>query len=554
MKKIGLKMILFWGRLMSLVKSKSVEVNKSELEVLVDVETFQDACRKAYLKKVKRMNVPGFRKGKAPRRIIEERYGEDVFFDEAINLVYPNAVEDAVKEAGLDVVGFEEIEPVEASKQTGCRLRVVCILKPEVEIANYKGIEIKSKVLHANDEVVEKELNRLRERNGRLVSVEGRAAKNGDVVTIDYEGFVDGKKFDGGSAKNQSLKLGSGQFIKGFEEQVEGHSVGDKFDVNVMFPVDYGVDLLSGKPVRFSCVLHEIKVLELPNVDDEFAKDVSKFDTLKELKDDIKQNMEKQFQAQADDHIVSEIMGFLFKNVVVDIPEVMIENLTDDLAKNFEDDLGSRGVTLNDYLAATRTSGYDLKNLFTARAQYQLKTDLALEKIAKIEKIEVTQEDYDNERHNLAERYGVDVEKIRSLKIFSDDRLKAGLLNSKTIEFIKNNAKIIVVEEKSEIENALSSDSEKAENKKDKKGAVGSSKSKNSSAEAGKKSEGAAKKAKKSSSSKAESKVESAKGGRAAKKTSTKSAKSVSKTSSTTKTTKASKVNSAGAKKTKTDS
>lgn len=547
---------------MSLVKNKSVEVNKNELEVLVDVETFQDACRKAYLKQVKRMNVPGFRKGKAPRRIIEERYGEDVFFDEAINLVYPSAVESAVKEAGLDVVGFEEIEPVEASKQTGCRLRVVCILKPEVEIANYKGIEIRSKVLHANDEVVETELNRLRERNGRLISVDGRAAKNGDVVTIDYEGFVDGKKFEGGSAKNQSLKLGSGQFIKGFEEQVEGHIVGDKFDVNVTFPVDYGVDLLKGKPARFACVLHEIKVLELPSVDDELAKDVSKFDTLKELKEDIRQNMEKQFQAQANDHVISEIMGFLSKNVVVDIPDMMIENLTDDLAKKFEDDLGSRGLTLNDYLAMTHTSGYDLKNLFAVRAEYQLKTDLALEKIAKIENIEVTQEDYDNERQKLAKQYGVDVKRIKSLKVFSDERLKPGLLNSKTIEFIRNNANIIVVEEKieekGEPKNAVSSGSGGAEDKKDEKGVEGSSKVKDSSSGVGKKTESAEKKAKKVSFSKVESKAGSTKSGKQTKKTSTKastkSAKSVSKTSSTAKTTKASKANSAGAKKTKADS
>lgn len=430
---------------MNLVKKEIVE-NKGELEIFVDAKTFKDACEKAYLNDVKRINVPGFRKGKAPRKVVEKLYGSDVFFKSAVNLIYPKAVEQAAKEAEIEIVSLEEIKPIELSEEKGCSFKAICVLKPEATIENYKGIEINAVEKKVDDEAVQNQINILKERCGRLVNVEGRAAKLNDLVLINFEGFVDGKAFEGGKASNYSLKLGSGQFIKGFEEQVVGHKVGDDFGVDVTFPETYHEKKLQGKKANFKCHLNEIKVLQLPKEDDEFAKDVSKFDTLKELKDDIKTNLRNQFKRQFDEKIYSEIANFLAKNVVVKIPEVMINKRADDLANNFENGLARQGFDLNQYLSMTRMSGYDLKDSIKFQAEFQIKVDLALEKIAKLENLEPDAAEYENERKRLAQIYRTNVKEIS--EVFTDDVLKPQIVVNKAREFLKNNAKISAVLEK----------------------------------------------------------------------------------------------------------
>lgn len=426
---------------MSLVKNEAVENMTKELEVFIDAETFKNACNRAYLRQVKRIKVSGFRKGKAPKKVIEKLYGPDVFFDSAIDLVYPQAVDSAVKKAGIEIVGLEKLEPIEVSEETGCKLKVVCVLKPEAKIENYKGIEIKASQRKVEAVDVQNQIDALKERCGKLVSVNDRAAAANDVVFLDFEGFIDGKPFGGGASKNHRLKLGSGQFIEGFEDQVIGHKVGDEFEVNVVFPQNYHEASLIGKPAKFKCKLNEIKFMQLPEEDDEFAKDVSKFDTLKELKDDIKSKLEDQFKNQFDSQIDSGVTNFLAKNVVVQIPEIMLLNRTDELAKNFENNLAGQGFNLDQYLSITGMSGYDLKDNIKVQAKLQLKVDLALEKIAKLEKIEPSSDDYEKERARIADIYKIkDVEEVK--RLFPDEVLKLQLTNRKAFNFVKNNAKI----------------------------------------------------------------------------------------------------------------
>lgn len=437
---------------MSLIKNEKLENNKNALEIFIDAKTFQNACQKAYLKQGKRINIPGFRKGKAPKKVIEKFYGADVFYSSAVDLVYPSAVEEAIKEAKLDIVGVEKIEPLELNEETGCSIKVICVLKPEAEIENYKSIEVKAVERKVNEEAVQQQINILKERSGRLISVNDRAAAEGDIVLIDFEGFVDGKAFEGGSAKNHSLKLGSGQFINGFEAQVVGHKTGEEFEVDVVFPDNYHEASLKGKPAKFKCKINEIKVLQLPKEDDEFAKDVSKFNTLQELKSDIESNLAEQFKKQFDDQVDAEILEALASKVVVQIPELMLDNKTDELAKNFENGLARQGFTLDKYLNAVNISGYDLKDTLKMKADFQIRTDLALEKIAKLEKLEPEPADYDEERKNIAEVYKTSVDKIKNL--FPDEVLKQQLQIRKAFDFVKKNAKVSVVSEDSAAANS----------------------------------------------------------------------------------------------------
>lgn len=272
---------------MSLKSANKIDVNQYELEVAVDEETFKAAVDKAFKKNVKRMSVPGFRKGHAPRGIIEKMYGEGVFYEDAMNDVYPVAYQEAVKEAGITPVDQAEVE-IENVDKTGFTFKAKVTVKPEVEVKDYKGIKVEKNVYTVTDEEVEDEVKRMLERNARVITVEGRAAADGDIVTLDFDGYVDDKAFEGGKAENFDLTLGSHQFIDGFEEQVVGHNVGDEFDIEVKFPEEYHAEELKGKPAVFKIKIHEIKAKELPEADDEFAKDVSEFDTLAELKEDIR--------------------------------------------------------------------------------------------------------------------------------------------------------------------------------------------------------------------------------------------------------------------------
>ena len=425
---------------MSLVKNENLERNKNQIEVFVDAKTFDSACDKVYRKRVRKISVPGFRVGKAPRKVIEKRYGAEIFFDDAIEMIYPKALEDAIKEADLDVVSIESLETVEVGAEKGLTFKAVCILKPEVKISNYKGMEIEKSQRAVSDKAVDSRLQALRERCGRMVPVEGRAAKEGDTVSLDFEGFVDGVAFEGGQATDHSLKLGSGQFIPGFEDQVIGHSVGDEFEVNVTFPEQYHAENLRAKPAVFKCKLNEIRETQLPNEDDEFAKDVSEYDTLDELKEDLKNKIKEEYEKAAEMSVESEITSALIKNMEAYIPGVMFEQRIDDLMRDFEQRISAQGITLDMYFQYTGTSEQKIRDQFKDQARQQVKTRLALEEIAKLEDIQVTDEDIQQEFEKLAKQYNMSVEKIKN--VLPADNLKSDILVRKAMEFVKDNAKI----------------------------------------------------------------------------------------------------------------
>ena len=338
---------------MSLVESKNVATNKYELTIKVDADTFKAAIDKVYRKNAKSIQVPGFRKGKAPRAMVEKMYGEAVFFEDAVNDLYPEAVANAVEEAKLEIVARPDVEVTEVSKEEGVTIVATCIVKPEVSVKDYKGIEVERAEEVVTDEMIDNKLASMQQRNARMIDVEGRAAKNGDTVVFDFEGFVDDKAFDGGKAEKFSLTLGSGQFIPGFEEQIEGKEIGEEFDVNVTFPEDYHAEELKGKPAVFKCKLHEIKEKELPALDDEFAKDVSEFDTLEELKNDLKAKEVAAAKQAADDAVENKLVDAVIANMEAEIPEQMYENRVDSMVQDFDYRLQSQGMNLETYLKYT---------------------------------------------------------------------------------------------------------------------------------------------------------------------------------------------------------
>ncbi len=425
---------------MSLIKNENLERNKNQIEVFVDAKTFDSACDKVYRKKVKKISVPGFRVGKAPRKVIEKRYGAEIFFDDAIEMLYPKALEDAIKEADLDVVSIESLETIQANLEKGLTFKAVCILKPEVKISDYKGIEIEKSMKVVDDSAVDSRLQALRERCARMVSVEGRAAKAGDTVSLDFDGFVDGVAFEGGQAKDHSLKLGSGQFIPGFEDQIIGHSVGDEFEVNVTFPEDYHAENLKAKAAVFKCKLNEIREAQLPEEDDEFAKDVSEYDTLAELKEDLKSKIKEEYEKAAEMSVEREITSALIKNMEAYIPGVMFERRIDELMRDFEQRISMQGITLDMYFEYTGTSEQKVRDQFKDQAREQVKTRLALEEIAKLEGLQASDEDIQKEFEKLAKKYNMSVEKIKN--VLPEDNLKSDILVRKAMDFVKNNAKI----------------------------------------------------------------------------------------------------------------
>lgn len=433
---------------MALVKSENVATNKYEVEFSVESKTFDDACNRAYKHNVKKMNVPGFRVGKAPRKIIEKMYGENVFYDDAIEAVYPEALENAIKEADLDVVAVENLEPIEISAEKGAALKAVCIVKPEVEVKGYKGIKATKTVKTVEDVQVNAEVDKMLDQNSRMVTVEDRAAQDGDTVTFDFDGSVDGVPFDGGKSENYSLKIGSGQFIPGFEKQIVGKNVEEEFDVNVVFPEDYHAEELKGKAAVFKCIIHEIKETELPDLDDEFAKDVSEFDTLDELKADIKAKLEKSNEDAMKAEIENQIIDAVVDNLTAEIPEVMYDRRVDELVRDFEYRISSQGMNMDMYMQYTGTDQNAIREQFKEQAEKQVKVRLALEKIAELESIEPSDEEIDKEYTSLAEKHSMEIEKIK--KMIDEDDLKKDLAVNKTIDFLTEQAEIEEVEPKEE--------------------------------------------------------------------------------------------------------
>ncbi len=407
---------------MTLQKKEMTDKNLYELEVAVEKDIFEAATQDAYRKNVKKMNVPGFRKGKAPKAIIEKMYGKGVFYEDAVNACIPDAYEAAVKEAELDVVGKPEFDVASISEE-GLVLTIKVYVKPEVKIENYLGIEAERDERQVTDADVDDEINRVRERNARSIDITDRAAEKDDTVTIDFDGYVDGEAFEGGKAEGHSLKLGSGQFIPGFEDQIIGKKIGEEFDVNVEFPADYHAENLKGKPAVFKCKLHAIKATELPAVDDEFAKDVSEFDTLDAYKADIQAKIAERNKKSADNAFEELIMDALISKLEADIPEVMFVEETENYVRDYDNRLRMQGLDLNTYFKYTGMTLDHLRTEMRPQAERQVKVRLALEKIAALEGLTVAEEEINTEYERIATAYNVPVDQVKTM-IKSEDLAK----------------------------------------------------------------------------------------------------------------------------------
>ena len=434
---------------MSLKETKKIDTNRYQLEITIDGDKFKEAIKEAYRRNGKKINVPGFRKGKAPLHMIETYYGTEVFFEDALNLLYNDAVEDAIKESGLKVIDDKmDFDLVSISKDDGVDFKVSLTTYPEITLKEYKGLKAEKVAVKVEAAEVNSELNAMAERNSRMVSVEDRAAKKGDTVVIDFEGFTDGKAFDGGKAEGHSLELGSGQFIPGFEDQIIGKNIGDEFDVNVTFPEEYGAKELAGKPAVFKVKLHEIKIKELPAIDDEFAKDVSEFDTLKDLKADLKKKALDRKKKAAEEAVENELVQQIVDGIEGDIPEAMFENRLNQSVEEFAYRLQSQGMNLETYLKYTNSTIDDFKKSFRPQAEMQVKYRLALDKIAELENLKAEEKDLEEEYKKLAEGYGIDVDKVKAAIPASE--LEKDICANKAIDLVKNSAEITEVEAKTE--------------------------------------------------------------------------------------------------------
>ena len=413
---------------MSLKATNNVETNKYELEIEISAEDFEAAIEKAYLKARKNIAMPGFRKGKAPRKLIEKEYGEQVFFEDAVNLLYAPVVNGAVEESGLELVTRPEVEVTEISKENGVKLKATCITKPEVEVKDYKGIEVEKVVNPVTDEDINKQLDALREKNVTVETVDDRAAENGDDVVIDFEGFKDDVAFEGGKAEDFTLSLGSGQFIPGFEDQIVGHNAGEDFDINVTFPEEYQVKELAGAPAVFKIKLKSISKKVMPELDDDMVKDSTEFDTVDEYKADVKKKLEEANEKHAD----SEVEAKIFDKV--------IENIVNEMISELEQRLAPQGISLDLYMQYTGQTIDTVKKAYAEQAEKQVKLRLALEKIAKLENIEVTEDELKAEFDKLAEAYKLDVDQIK--QFIHDDDLKKDIAVGKAVDLIKDAAVI----------------------------------------------------------------------------------------------------------------
>ena len=381
---------------MNLVKSEKNEHSMHYLEFAIDKAIFDAAVDKVYRKQVKNINVPGFRKGKAPKSVIEKMYGQGVFFEDAINDLIPENYEAAVKEAGITVVGQPEIDIVSLD-ENGLVLSAKVPVKPEMQIKDYKGIEAVKASAEATDEQVNREIEMIRERNSREIEITEEAAQMGDIVKIDFDGSVDGVAFDGGKGTDYSLKLGSGSFIPGFEEQIAGHTIGEEFDVNVTFPEDYHATELAGKASVFKTKINAISRIELPELDDEFAKDASEFDTLDELKADMKAKIQERNEKQAENEFEEKLIEALIEKLEGEIPEAMFVNETENFVRDFDNRLRSQGMDMNMYFKYTGLTIDALREQMRPQAERQVKARLALETIAALEGVVASEEEINDE-------------------------------------------------------------------------------------------------------------------------------------------------------------
>lgn len=433
---------------MTVKSCEKLEKSRVALTIEASAEEFEAAVNKAYLKMRGKINVPGFRVGKAPRKIIEKMYGEEVFYEEAVNIILPDAYEDAVKEQKLDVVGYPEVE-LESCTKDGVVFKCTVAVYPEVRLGQYKGLEAPKAEVKVAAADVNARLKEMADRNSRLVSVE-RAVKKGDTADIDFEGFDNGVAFDGGKGENFDLEIGSGSFVPGFEEQLIGMKAGEEKDIDITFPENYAPEL-AGKPVVFHVKVNEVKVKEVPAVDDEFAKDVSEFDTLKELKADIKKKMTAERTEAAQRAFEDVLMAKVAEGVEAEIPHEMVELQAERMMEQFKQQLAAQGIPFDQYLKMTGTTEADFRKQADGPAAEQVKMDLAVEAIIKAEGLEATDEDVENELKNMAEKYGMDLETVK--KYLRPEDVKEQVIREKAVKVVADSAVAVApAEEKAELE------------------------------------------------------------------------------------------------------
>lgn len=425
---------------MGLVSANKIEATKYELIISVDAEGFEKALQNAYLKARGKININGFRKGKAPRKMIEQLYGENVFYEDAVNDLVRTDITKVLDEEDYDLIATPEIAVESVNKSEGVKFKVTVMVKPDVEISDYKGIEVEKTVNAVTDEDIDKQLQALRERNGRLVTVEGRPAENGDVAVIDFEGFKDGVPFEGGKDSNYELALGSGTFIPGFEEQIVGKNAGEEFTINVTFPENYQMEDIAGQLCEFKIKLNEIKAKELPDLDDEFVKDATEFETLDELKNDMRTKLEERSAKNADMEAENKIFETLIEKMTADIPQIMFDNKIDEMVRDFEMRLSQQGLNMEMYLTYTNMDMAAFRKTFEAQAQNQVKVRLALEKIAELENIEISDEKAEEEIARMAEQYNISVDRVKS--VVSVKAVKEDLKVGEASKIVLDSAKI----------------------------------------------------------------------------------------------------------------
>lgn len=419
------------------------ENNKVSFNMEIPKEDFEKGLQKAYLKNRGHFNIPGFRKGKVPRKIIEMNYGEEIFYEDAINVVLPEAYDKAILELELEPVDSPEVDIEQIEKDKPVMVKIQVEVKPEVKLGDYKSIEIEKVEYNVTDELIENELKSVQDMNGRITDAGDRAVKEGDILTIDYAGYVGEEQFEGGTAEKQQLEIGSNQFIPGFEEQLVGKNKGEEVDVVVTFPEEYHEESLKGKEATFKVTIHEIKEKELPELDDEFAKDVSDFDTLEEYKTSIKEKLEKEFKNREEIEQENNLIEMVVDASEVELPEAMVNTQLENEVAEFDHRLKSQGLGLEQYLSLTNSSEEDLKEQLRPVALKRVKGDLVLEAIAKAENFEVTEEDLDKELEKMAEIYQQEnkAKFVKDMKRGDLGFLKTSLINQKTIDFLMSNAK-----------------------------------------------------------------------------------------------------------------
>lgn len=423
---------------MKLVSNEKTEQNTVTLKFTIAKDVFDAQTEKVYNRKKNKITIQGFRPGKAPRHMIEKIYGKGVFYEDALNDLLPGEYAEALKESGIKAVAQPEID-VESIDENGVLVVAKVTVKPEVEIEGYTGIALSKETVKVTEKEVEEELENVRSRQGREIEVTDRPAKNGDTANIDYEGFADGVAFEGGKAEKQDLKLGSNTFIPGFEDQVIGHSVGDEFEIQVTFPTEYHAPELAGKDATFKIKLNGLKYTELPEVDDEFAKDVSEFDTLAEYKADLKAKIQKRKEAEADRVFEGKLADALVEKLEVTLPEAMVNAEAENMLRDYDMNLRQNGLDLKTYLKYTGKELNDLREDFKPRAEKQLKLRLALERIAQKESLSVTEEEIEKEIADLATAYNMSADDVKAYVAKED--LENDLLSRKAMDLVKSTAK-----------------------------------------------------------------------------------------------------------------